>query len=127
MIKVSANASSSLIAAVNANPTTVDNPVGAARPAVQAETIQSTAVDPLLSPLAQTGDPPLESNTPARPVADSHAEMSCTTSALLRAEEAVDTMRTWNSAVEVVKRVMDAVSPIAEVFPISLLFIFILR
>jgi hypothetical protein len=35
--------------------------------------------------------------------------------ALCRAEDAINTMETWNSAVDVIKRVMDAVSPIAAV------------
>jgi hypothetical protein len=44
--------------------------------------------------------------------------------ALRRAQKAVDnidTMKTWKSAVNVVKWVMEAVSPIAEVCPVSFL------
>jgi hypothetical protein len=37
--------------------------------------------------------------------------------ALGRAEDAINTMETWSSAVDVIKRVMDAVSPIAAVCP----------
>ena len=37
--------------------------------------------------------------------------------ALSRAEDAINTMETWSSAVDVIKRVMDAVSPIAAVCP----------
>jgi hypothetical protein len=35
--------------------------------------------------------------------------------ALRQAEEAIEAMKTWSGAVEVVKHVMDAVRPIAEV------------
>jgi hypothetical protein len=44
---------------------------------------------------------------------DNEAEML--TAALSRAEDAINTMETWSSAVDVIKRVMDAVSPIAAV------------
>jgi hypothetical protein len=128
-ITVSANASSYLTAAVNIpNPTTadLDNPVaegGAARSTVQAysETTQSRAVTVTLSPLSQSGDLPVGGGTPVQPVVDNQPEAS--RSALHRAEEATDTMETWNSAVDIIKRVMDTVSPIAEVCPISLLAI----
>jgi hypothetical protein len=36
-----------------------------------------------------------------------------------RAEEAMNTVKTWKNAVAIIKRVMDAVSPIAEVCPMS--------
>jgi hypothetical protein len=39
--------------------------------------------------------------------------------ALRRAEEAVNAMETWSIAVDVIKRVMDAVSPVAAVCPTS--------
>jgi hypothetical protein len=45
-------------------------------------------------------------------IPDSQKEMSDT---LDDAERAFDTMKTWSNAVEKVKFVMDAVSPIAEV------------
>jgi hypothetical protein len=125
-IAVSANTSSSLTAAVNnPNPTTtdLDNPVvgGAARPAVRAysETMQPRAVTAPLSPLSRPGDLPVEGSTAVRPVVDNQTEASRTV--LHRTEEATNTMKTWNSAVEVIRRVMDAVNPIAEVCPISLL------
>ena len=123
--------SSSLAAAVNIpEPTTVDpdNPVaegGAAGPqaSVQAygETIQPTAVATPQSRLSRLGGLPVEVGTPVGPVLDSQTEGSG--SALHRAEEATDAMKTWNSAVDVIKRVMDTVSPIAEVCPVSLLSI----
>jgi hypothetical protein len=37
--------------------------------------------------------------------------------ALSRAEDSIDTMETWSSAVDVIKQVVDAVSPIAAVCP----------
>jgi hypothetical protein len=37
--------------------------------------------------------------------------------ALSRAEDAINTMESWSSAVDVMKRVMDAVSAIAAVCP----------
>jgi hypothetical protein len=39
--------------------------------------------------------------------------------ALCHAEEALNAMETWSSAVDVIKLVMDAVSPIAAVCPVS--------
>jgi hypothetical protein len=121
--------SSSLAGAVDTpEPTTADpdNPVaegGAARPqaTVQAygETMQPTAVATPQSRLSRPSGLPVEVGTPVGPVLDSRTEGSG--SALHRAEEATDAMKTWNSAVGVIKRVMDTVSPIAEVCPISLL------
>jgi hypothetical protein len=45
--------------------------------------------------------------------------------ALRRAEEAINTMETWSSAVDVIKQVMDAVSQIAAVRLISFLLSFV--
>jgi hypothetical protein len=120
-ISVSANASSSLTAPVSTpNPTTVslDDAVAegsAARPIVQSntnESIQPTAATASLSPSSQTGDLRIEVSTSVEPVADSQAEMSRT---LYSAEEAMDMIKTWSSAVDVVKQVMDLVSPIVNV------------
>jgi hypothetical protein len=116
-ITVSANVGSSMDAAAstpNNIGTTVDsgNHIAegdAARPVVQTnnETMQPAAVTPPLSPL------PYSSNSiVVGSVADNQTEMSDT---LNNAEIALDTMRTWSSAVEKVKCVIDAVSPIAEV------------
>jgi hypothetical protein len=80
---------------------------------VDDETLHHAAVNPTLSPLPQTTDLPVASDTPVGLVADSQAERTLT--ALRHAEDAIDTMKTWSSAVETVKRVMDAVSPIADV------------
>jgi hypothetical protein len=54
------------------------------------------------------------------PVSDSRTEMSST---LYFAEEAVDAMKTWRSAVDVVKQVMDHVGPIVKVSLTSFLAI----
>jgi hypothetical protein len=124
------NASSTLTAAANTpipTMTDLDNPVsegGAARSTVQAnsETMQSTAVTATLSPLSRTSDLATGSGTPVPPMADSQTEMSGT--ALRRAEGVIGTMKTWNSAVGLIKRVMDTVGPIAEVCQISYLRIF---
>jgi hypothetical protein len=113
---MSAIANSSMPAAVNSpNPTStpVDpgNPVtegGAAHPTVQNDNEpDQCAADPALLP--QTSNLPIESG-PSVPA--SQTEMLDT---LDGAERALDTMKTWSNAVEKVKFVMDAVSPIAEV------------
>ncbi|KAH9960961.1 hypothetical protein BGW80DRAFT_922078 [Lactifluus volemus] len=67
-----------------------------------------------------TGDlpSPIESSAPVLPMRDnplSDTEMSRTT--LRRAEEAVNAIKTWNSAVNVIKLVMDTVGPIAALNP----------
>jgi L-asparaginase/Glu-tRNA(Gln) amidotransferase subunit D len=104
-VTVSVNASSLPCGPVNTqNPTVViDYQGGTARPTVQSnnETAQSTA-----------GDLPIEPCTPARPVAESQMETSRN---LDSAEEAVDAIKTWRSAVDVVKQVMDYVGPIVKV------------
>jgi hypothetical protein len=118
---VSSNANSSTTAAgniLNRASVNLDNPAAEGSTArvtdqVNDETVQPTAVTPHQSPLSQTTDLPTMSDTPVGLVADSQAEMSRT--ALRHAEEAIDAMKTWSSAVETVKRVMDAVSPIADV------------
>jgi hypothetical protein len=43
------------------------------------------------------------------------APLSPLSSTLDRAEEAMDTIKTWKSAVAIIKQVMDHVSPIVEV------------
>ena len=68
-----------------------------------------------VTPLSQTGDIPIEGDTPVGRVEDSQTKLS---SALDSAEEAMDTMKTWKVAVgviDVVKQVMDHVGPIVKV------------
>jgi hypothetical protein len=115
--------SSSLTSAADfPNPTTTDlsNSVsggGAASPChivqVDGETTQTTAVTLSSSHAANL---PIESDTPVRSVEDSQMKVSRT---LDRAEEAMNMMKTWENAVAIIKRVMDAVSSIAEVCPMS--------
>jgi hypothetical protein len=119
-ITVSPNASPSLTAPVNTvNNTAIDLVVegNGASPTIQVdrETMQLAIVTPPLLPLSGTSVLPFETGTSLRPVSDSQTEMSGID--LRRAEEAVNTMETWGSAVGVVKQVMDAVSPIASVCP----------
>jgi hypothetical protein len=68
-----------------------------------------------LSPLSQTLDLPTEGDTPVRPVAVSQSEMSRTLGRAEEAMEAMDTIKAWKTAIDVVKQVMDTVDPIAEV------------
>jgi hypothetical protein len=117
------DASSSLTAPTNSQNlivTTPGNAVAEGGPTVQVntETMASTAVT---APLSRIDDLPIESGTPAGAVADSQTEML---RALDRTEEALDMVKTWSSAVDIIKRVMDAVSPIAEVCQMSSLPIF---
>jgi hypothetical protein len=123
-ITVSPDASPSLTAPVNTEIHTaihVDNPPvvegNGAPPTIQVngETTQPAVVTPPLLPLSRTSDLPIESSTSVLPASDSQTEMPRI--ALRRAEEAVNTMGTWGSAVGVVKQVMDAVSPISSVCP----------
>jgi hypothetical protein len=105
-----ANASSSLTAPVNSLDSiaiTPGNLVAEGGPTIQVNT--------------EAMDPPIESGTPAGAVVDSQMEMSRT---LERTEEALDAVKIWGSAVDIIKRVMDAVSPIAEVRQLSGLPIF---
>jgi phage tail sheath protein FI len=127
-ITESANRNSSLKAVINTpNPTTVDvdnAEQGAARLAVQRnrETMQPMTAA-TLPPLCRTGDLPSEGDTPpVQPVVGSQPETSRT--ALRRAEEAtnnISTIKTWKHAVTNLKWVMDTVTPIAAVCPISFL------
>ena len=82
--------------------------------------IQSTAPEPLL-PLSD----PLPVETGA-PMSDGQAEMSPTEKALIALRHAdedkkpIDRKNKWKGAVSRIKWVMDTVSPIAEVRPISI-------
>jgi hypothetical protein len=126
-MSININASSSLIAAVNVpDPTASDLDYPAAESSAthftaqsNSENLQSMVVGVPLSP---TGALPIEVDTPARvgPVADGQMAMS---SDLDRAEEAMDTMKTWREVVDVIEQVMDFVSPIVEVRLIPVLLI----
>jgi hypothetical protein len=102
---MSANAGSLPSAPLNTQNliTVVDYQEGAARLTVQSndETAQPTA-----------GGLPIEACTPAIPVAESQLQTSRN---LDSAEEAMDAIKTWKSAVDVVKQVMDYVGPIVKV------------
>jgi hypothetical protein len=100
-ITVSANATPSATAAINTTPSDLDDAVDESSTTTPA--IQSMAANAPVSSLSQGG-------TPVKPLADS--QMS---SSLDRAEEAMDTMKSWKTAVSVIKQVMDHVSPIVEV------------
>jgi hypothetical protein len=70
---------------------------------------------PLYLPLSQTHDVPTEGDTPVGPVSGSQAEMSRTLDRAEESMESMNTMKAWQSAIDVVKQVMDTVDPIAEV------------
>jgi hypothetical protein len=124
-ITMSANVGPSLTGVVNTpSPMVAHIPVAegsAVRLTVPSntETMQLTSFPAHAFPSSQRGDLPIESGTPDRPVADRSLNESETSRATLsRAEEAINTMntiKTWSSAVNVIKRVMDTVSPIAAV------------
>jgi hypothetical protein len=114
-ITVSSNASSSRTATVNIPNLTLDNPVteGVTRPIVQSDTdgAQPTAVSAPISDFSRTGDLLVDSGTSVGTVPDSQTGMSRHPD---RAEEAMDAVTTWKSAVNVMKQVMDTVSPIVK-------------
>jgi hypothetical protein len=115
-ISLSPNASSSRAATVNTPNFTLDNPVpegGVTRPIVQAdaEAAQSATVTAPISDSSRMGDLLIESGIPVGTVPDSQTGMSRHPD---RAEEAMDAVTTWESAVNVMKQVMDTVSPIAK-------------
>jgi hypothetical protein len=82
------------------------------------ETVQLMSFPAHVFPSSQS-DLPIESGTSVRPVEDRPLNETETSRATLsRAGEAMNTMntiKTWSSAVNVIKRVMDTVSPIAAV------------
>jgi hypothetical protein len=122
-ITVSTNPDSSLTTAViKSNPVTTELDDSAAegdpvRPSIQLnhESRQPMAVAVSLSALSQTLDLPTEGYTPVRPAVVSQAEMSSTLGRAEEAMEAMDTIKAWKRAIDVVKQVMDTVDPIAEV------------
>lgn len=121
-VVMSANESSSMSAEVDIpNPTMThrDEPFaggGARRSAAQVDNkIKQVTEATSLSPFLRTADPlPIESGTPVGPVVGTQTEMSST---LDRAEEAIDTVKTWKGTVDIIKRVMDIVGPIVHVSP----------
>jgi hypothetical protein len=54
---------------------------------------------------------PIENGTPVRPVANSQMEMS----RMPDREEAMDTVKAWKNAVDLIERVMNTVRPTMEV------------
>jgi hypothetical protein len=127
-ITISANTSSSPTATVgtlNSLAVDPDKPLtegGATRPIVQCsnKTTQSTTDSTSLSPSPRNNNLVIDNDTLEQPIAGSQTEMPRTT--LCRAEEAINTIntiKTWKSAVNVIKRVMDTVKPIVAVCPIS--------
>jgi hypothetical protein len=118
-ITVSANAGSSPTTVVNipsprtADPDDLVDQEGAAPPIVQSnsEAMQPTEVTSPLS-LSLTGGLPIEGSIFVGPATDTRAEMSHT---LDIAEEAMDAVKTWRSAVYVIKQVMDHVGPMVTV------------
>jgi hypothetical protein len=66
---------------------------------------------------SRTGNLPIGGSTPVGPAADTRTEMSHT---LDSAEGAMDAVKTWKSAVHVIKQVMDHVGPIVTVCLTSL-------
>jgi hypothetical protein len=122
-ITVSATADSSLpTALITSDPVATELVDSAAegdavRPSIQLnhETSQPMAVAASLSPFSQRLDLPTEGNTPVRPAVVSQSEMSRTLGRAEEAMEAMDTIKAWKTAIDVVKQVMDTVDPIAEV------------
>jgi hypothetical protein len=64
---------------------------------------------------ARPGDLPTRGNTPVRPAPDGQTETSRTLDRADEAMKAMGTMMAWKSAIDVIKQVLDAIGPIAEV------------
>jgi hypothetical protein len=103
-VPVNASASPSLTAAVNtSSPAAIDIPVS-----------EGSA----MRPTAQTSTEKVQSSTLVERAGDSETVAETSRTGLRRAEEAVNIVNavtTWKSAVTVIKRVMDVVTPIAVV------------
>jgi hypothetical protein len=113
---VSSNASSSRITTVNTLNLTLNNPDpegGVTHPIVQSDTeaAQPTEVTAPISDFPRTGDLLVDSGTPVATAPDSQTGMSRHPD---RAEEAMDAVTIWESAVNIMKQVMDNVSPIVK-------------
>jgi hypothetical protein len=109
---VSSNASPSRIATVNTPNLTLNNPDpegGVTHPIVQSDTeaAQPTVAAPI-SDFSRTGDILVDSGNLVATVPDSQKGMSRHPD---RTEEAMDAVATWESAVNIMKQVMDTVSP----------------
>ena len=76
------------------------------------EIIQSTQVNAPLSPSFRTGDLPIGGGTPVGPVMGGQKDMS---RMLDSVEDAMDTVKSWKRAVDVIKQVMDHVGPVVKV------------
>jgi hypothetical protein len=111
-ITVSSNPSSSQAVAVN-TPNLTE--AGDTRPIVPSDTETAqptgTAVTAPISDISRTGDLLVDSGAPVGTVPDSQAGMSHHPD---RAEGAMDAVTLWKSAVDVMKQVMDTVSPIVK-------------
>jgi hypothetical protein len=64
---------------------------------------------------ARPGDLPTGGNTPVGPVQAGHTEISCTVDRAEEAMNAMNTMIAWKGAIGVIKQVLDAIGPIADV------------
>ena len=118
---MSANASSSLAATVDTPNPPMDNLVtgGVPRLIVQynIDVVQPTTVTIPTSHFSSTGNLPIENGTPVARLAGRQTETSRTDD---RAEEDTDMVKTWKSAVNNIKWVMDTVNPIVKVGPLSI-------
>jgi hypothetical protein len=70
---------------------------------------------------ARPGDLPTRGNTPVGSVSDGQTEMSRTLDRAEEAMKAMDTMIAWKGAMNVIKQVLDAIGPIADVCLTSIL------
>jgi hypothetical protein len=64
---------------------------------------------------ARPGDLPTGDNTPVGPVPDGQRAISRTVDRAEEAMKAMDTMVAWKGAIGVIKQVLDAIGPIADV------------
>jgi hypothetical protein len=79
-------------------------------------------IDVILSSVDGHSRNPTESATVLTITLSANSQTEVSDTALHRAEESIDMMETWSSAVDVIKQVMDAVSPIAAVCTLSFCF-----
>jgi hypothetical protein len=70
---------------------------------------------------ARPSDLPTGGNTPVGPAQDGHMEISRTVDRAEEAMKAMDTMVAWKGAIGVIKQVLDAIGPIADVCLTSIL------
>jgi hypothetical protein len=67
------------------------------------------------------GDLPTGGNTPVRPVQDGYMEIPRTVDRAEEAMKGIDAMTAWKGAIGVIKQVLDAIGPIADVCLTSIL------